>query len=439
VKAGQLTAAANSRVMTAPLILEYGLTSKLTLGVVVPLVETRTTLQAQLNPKVAQGNVGLNPVSPTAWATNNSIVTSLRNAATTLQSQLAACQATPSASGCSTLLAEESSVSSLIAETTPFATALENLYGTGESKPGVFFLPINGTAAQYQVETRLGDLRAQYAQYAQTIADGNPLGAAAQPGQQELQILLATAGYDTLASIDRSSIGDISIGATYQLVNTFGDSARATEPGMMYRVALNATGRIGTGEPYSRNKLFDNATGYGQPGAVLGAATDIRFTPRVFLTAIGSYTMQFGTRDVARIANAGNALLPLTIPVGGTYSAGNEAALTIIPRYRIAGLFSLDGIYSLKHVAADRYTYDLTGYSPPDDELLGVPITPTGAAAATGPGVGFGITYSSSLNERGPGRLPYEASFRHTEMIAASGGPLAKMFVDQLQLRVFFR
>jgi hypothetical protein len=438
VKAGRLTAAANSRVLTAPLILEYGWSSKLTIGVVVPLVETRTTLQAQLNPTVAQGNVGINPASATSWATNSSIVTSLRGAATALQSQLSACQANPSGSGCATLLAQQATVTSLIAATAPFAEALSSLYGTGADNPGVVFLPVIGTAAQCQVEARLSDLRTQYAQFSQTIAGGTPAGAPAQGANTELNALLAATGYDTLASRDRSSIGDISIGATYQLVNTF-DSSRAKLPGRMYRVAVSATGRIGTGEPYSRNKLFDNATGYGQPGAVLGAATDVRFTPRVFLTALGSYTMQFGTRDVARIANAGNAMLPLTIPVAGTYSAGNEAALTLIPRYRLGGLFSIDGIYSLNWVGADKYDYDLSTFDPAPDALLGIPVRPNGAAAATGHVLGIGLTYSSSLNDRGPGRLPYEASFRHTETIAASGGPIAKMFTDQLQLRIFIR
>ena len=419
IKAGRLTAAANSRVLTAPLILEFGLTSMLTLGVVVPRVETRTTLQAQLNPTVAQANVGVNPVNETSWATNNSIVTSLRTAASSLQSQLTACQANPSGAGCDTQHTQQGAVTSLIASTAPFANAIENLYGTSSSKPGVFFLPVNGTAAQYQVEARLSDLRTQYASFQQAVAGGNPAGAPAEGANVELQTLLATAGYDTLASRDRSSIGDISIGATYQLVNTF-DSSRAKLPGRMYRVALNATGRIGTGEPYSRNKLFDNATGYGQPGAVLGAAADVRFTPRVFLTAIGSYTVQFGTRDVARVAGA-----------------GNEVALTLMPRYRLAGLFSIDGIYSLKWVGADKYSYDLSTFDPAPDALLGIPVTPAGAAAATGHVLGFGVTYSSSLNDRGPGRLPYEASFRHTETIAASGGPIAKMFTDQLQLRIF--
>jgi hypothetical protein len=439
IKAGQLVAAANSRVMTAPLIVEYGLTSKLTIGLVVPLVETRTTVQAQLNRSVALANVAANPGFTTGWSTNGSIVSSLRGAASALGQQLSDCQANPSGAGCAELLAQESTATALIASTTPFANALENVYGTSEDNPGTFFVPVNGSAAQTIISNRLETFRASYAQFAQTISAGNPTPAAAQSANVDLQNLLVAAGYDSLAPIDRSSIGDISIGATYQLVNTFGDSARATLPGMMYRVALNATARIGTGEPYSRNKLFDNATGYGQPGAILGAATDVRFTRRASLSAIGSYMMQFGTRDVTRPMNAGNAFLPLTFALPATYSAGNEIALTVIPRYRLAGLLSLDGIYSLRHVDAERYDYDLSLVDPAPNALGTVPIGPAGLAAATGHTIGFGFTYSSSLNERGPGRLPFEASFRHTELIAASGGPMVKSFVDQLQLRVFFR
>lgn len=439
VKAGRLTAAANSRVLTAPLILEYGLTSKLTLGVVVPLVETRTTLQAQLNPRPGLANVAANPLSPAAWATNAALVTSLRTAATNLQTQLASCQANPSGAGCASLLAQQDAATALIATTTPFATALENLYGTSDTRPGTFFIPVNGTAAQYAIDGQVEALRAQYAQFSQTVSAGNPAGAVAPSANDDLQSLLLATGHDSLASIDRSSIGDITIGATYQLLNTFGDSATDLLPGMRYRVALHAGARIGTGEAYSRNKLFDNATGYGQPGAILGAASDIRFTRRAYLTALGSYTMQFGTIDVARAMNAGNALLPLTLPLATTCSAGNEFALTLIPRYRIAGLFTVDGVYSLKHIDAEKYESDLSLLDPAPNALGGLPSRPSGLAAATGHVLGFGFTYSSSFADRGPGRIPYEASFRHTETISATGGPVAKMFVDQLQLRVFVR
>jgi hypothetical protein len=34
--------------------------------------------------------------------------------------------------------------------------------------------------------------------------------------------------------------------------------------------------------------------------------------------------------------------------------------------------------------------------------------------------------------------LPFEASFSHLETISASGGPVAKTFRDQIELRVYF-
>jgi hypothetical protein len=60
--------------------------------------------------------------------------------------------------------------------------------------------------------------------------------------------------------------------------------------------------------------------------------------------------------------------------------------------------------------------------------------------ATTTQQLGFGVSYSTLVgNDRGPGRIPFEASFRHVETISASGGPAYKVFIDQLQLRVFFR
>ena len=76
--AGNLVAVGDSRVVTAPLIPEYGLTRRLTVGVVVPLVETRTTLFAQLNPRSGAANVGPNPALANAdqLARNAALVTS---------------------------------------------------------------------------------------------------------------------------------------------------------------------------------------------------------------------------------------------------------------------------------------------------------------------------------------------------------------------------
>jgi hypothetical protein len=360
-----------------------------------------------------------------------------------LNNRLAQCRATPSGAGCDALLAQQAAATALISSTDAFVTAFTTVYGVSANQPGTFFIPVANSAAQTAVAGRLAALRSSYQSFGGTVANLTPAGAAGPAAQADLQRLLESAGYDSLASRDRSSIGDITLGATYQLANTFADTARLASNALLYRVAVHAAGRFGTGQPANRNRLFDNSTGYGQPGAIVGAAADLRLRPRVFLTGLASYTKQFGSVNVSRPANADGALLPLTYQTIAAYSAGDVISVTAIPRYRIAGLFSIDGIYALTRIGADDYTVPAIARAPEDPTnpslVRYAADPPFGVSAATTHQVGIGFTYSSSLTDRGPGRLPYEASFRHTETIAASGGPVAKTFVDQLQLRVFFR
>lgn len=437
IKAGGTSAIGNARVLTAPLMLEYSVNARLTLGIVVPLVETRTTLQAQLNRTLGNVNVGQNPGAQT-WTTNATLVSSLRAAATTLQTKLNACTATPGGTGCAGILSQRSSIQSLIAQTSPFAAALENVYGTSETQPGSFFVPLQNSATQTAILDQIANFRSRYSTFGASVVDAAPAGAAGPAGYTALQSLLMQAGYDSVHSTDRSSIGDITVGATYQLANTFTDT---TNFGRAYRVAVNAGYRIGTGEPGNRNRLFDNATGYGQPGLIVGAAGDWRSGQRFLLSAIGSYTKQLGSVQVERPANAGNNPFPLFGAVPADYSAGDVLQLTLMPRYRVAGLFSLDGIYSMVHTAGDTYTYAIPPVAPDPGALMGVGgfDTPPGAASSTAQQVGFAITYSTSFSDKGPGRIPYEASFRHIETLTASGGPTPKLVQDQIQLRVFFR
>jgi hypothetical protein len=249
--------------------------------------------------------------------------------------------------------------------------------------------------------------------------------------------LLAAVGHDTLQSIDRSSIGDISVGATYQVANTFADTSAAR---FHYRLALNGTLRIGTGQPGNRNRFFDFGTGYGQQGLEAGVAGDVQVTGRWSATAIGSYTLQVGTVDVDRVPNAAYVAYPLGSPIPGTFSAGNVLALTIIPRFRLAGYFGLNGRYSILHTGADQYTLGPVPTATDASLAAVLPTVPYGVAAATAQQIGIGFSYSTVLGpDANPGRIPFEVSFSHLETIAASGGPVTKSFRDQVELRVYFR
>jgi hypothetical protein len=425
--AGQLVAAANSRVVTAPLILEYGLLKHLTLNAVVPLVETRSTVFQQLNPRGSAVNVGPNPslTNPQLRASEAALVASFRSAATALSQRLAQCQATPTPD-CASLLAQQAAVQTLIQTTGTTASAIETLYGGDPLHPGQNFVPLAGSLTQVVIDARIANLITQYQTLLPTAPITGTIAGAGGPGARvELQRMFAVVGRDSLTSVSRTSIGDVSVGATLQLFNSFGDTLAKGRA----RLAVHGEFRFGTGEPANRNRMFDVPTGYGQPGVEVGAASDLLLGGHVSATILGSYTAQFGTINVARVPAPGNVLLPLTDPVPGTYSAGNVISFSAIPRLRLAGYFTLDGEYTFRNIGADQY----------------VPVTtvasnaPLGAAAATTQAIGFGFSYSTTgIGNPVPRRLPYEVSFRHLETLTGSGGPIPKTFQDQVMLKVYF-
>ena len=427
LNAGQLSAVANSRVVTAPLILEYGLTSRLTLGVVVPLVETRTSLAVGLNYKPGAANVGVNGAS--VIAANAALIGSMNAAAASLQAKLAACQSSPNTCGLTS--AQQSAAQGLVQSTTSLSGALTTLYGTSTANAQAL-IPLDSSAIQSVIAARVQSIRDQYS----SLLGADPIigaltGAHGPAANAQLQGLLTALGHDTLQAIDRSSIGDITVGATYQLLNTYPDSSvprasPAAGAAHYMRVAANVGYRIGTGEPADRNRFFDLGTGYGEAGIIAGLAADAQLAGNLSASAQGSYTAQLGSVAVSRIPNAGNFAFPLDLPVAGTYTAGNVLSLSLIPRYRFSGNFGVSGRYTMVRVGADQYT--------------GANSAGPGLSAATAQQLGLGLTYGTIMSlDRGPGRIPFEVSFNHLETIAGSGGPTPKTFVDQIELRVYFR
>ena len=133
------------RSVVSPVAIEYGVTNRLTIGVVVPLVQTRTTLFAELNPDTGFANVGPNPAfgNQGAAAATARLVGQFRTAATTLQSRLTACQQDPTAAQCAAIVGHEAAAQSLIQSANAFAGQLELLYGTGGAAfPGQRFVPL---------------------------------------------------------------------------------------------------------------------------------------------------------------------------------------------------------------------------------------------------------------------------------------------------------
>jgi len=432
LNAGLLQTSADARIATAPLVAEYGVTKRLTVGVMVPLVETRTTVLSRLNPLGATGaNVGVNPArfGGAAAQQNAALIAGFTQAVSNLKGLIASCGAGSADSRCAYVEANQATAQSLDQFATAFASGLATLYGSGAGS-GTYFVPLATSDAQTAITGKITDFAQQYQQF---LGASNPLvatapaGAAGAAALQQLQdSLLIGNGRDTVGTTSRTSIGDIEIAAAYQLLNTFSGDTNSARGGLAYRLTLNGAYRIATGEPGAANRLFDIGTGYGQPGVRLGAATDLRFTGHFSVTGTGAYTIQLGSVNTARTANPGDALLPLAPAVPGSYSAGNDLTLHLVPRARLSGFWNFEGQYLLRRIGADRYTGAVTGAGSP------------GLSAATEQDVGFGFSYSTvSSNARNTGRIPVEMSFTHLETIAGSGGPIPKSSRDQIALRVY--
>ncbi|HEX3868545.1 MAG TPA: hypothetical protein VHV78_17400, partial [Gemmatimonadaceae bacterium] len=222
---GQLTAAANSRIFTMPLIFEYGLTSRLTIGVSVPIVETRTTLVATLNPQLGMADVGLNPALAGSGARNQNalLISALRSAADTLQGRVSLCQSAPSNPICSSINGQQSAAQSLVQSTSAFASALEKLYGGVDpaATRGDQFVPIASDPTAIAIARQIISLNSQYRSFLnQSLISGSVANAQAPAARDALQSLVTGFGHDSIQVADRDGIGDISIAATYQLANS---------------------------------------------------------------------------------------------------------------------------------------------------------------------------------------------------------------------------
>ena len=422
---GQAFSTADTRVVTTPLSLSYGLTDRLTIGAMVPIVQTHTTVFIELNPqRVATStgaNVGINPArfasNATAQSANGALIDAMRNAANSLNAFLANCS---SSGSCSTQTITRAT--RIRDNDSTFLKAVSFLYGEGTQ--GNNFVPFG--AAQDSVVKQLARLADSVnAVLGSSFAFAPPSGAIAPAALTDLQ-LLATTGlgvaFDSLGSPDRIGIGDVEVSALFKLLDGFSD----TTGGLRLRGTLRAVLRLGTGRPPSGTVPFEVGTGTGQTSADGGAILDVRLG-RFVATFAGQYTTYFTSAPVARLPNSDFALFPLDVPVSGTWREGDALQVEATPRIRLTDYFTFHGAYAMRHQAASRYTSPNVN-SPP---LF---------LATTEQRAGFGFAYSTVARyARGRSSVPLELFFTHLETLTASGGLTPKYSRDQIEVRIYYR
>jgi hypothetical protein len=394
---------ATAREEILPLALEYGITSRLSVGVMVPVIRKRVAVQFQLDTAGGFGaNVGPNQHRTNAAAAQNNatVQAQLTDAALQLQTRLNACQADPSGPGCTTLLARQAEAQALIASTQAFALQLEGLYGSADSD-GQAFVPIAQSDAQVAIDARIAQFNAQYRDLLTASADlltARPSAAGGPAGVADLQRYFAAEGLrDSVVTQERFGVGDVEVGLRFQVLQR--TPSELSPLGL--QLSIVSALRLGTGSDESPSEVADLRLGSGDDRVDTRAILDATYG-RFGILAAARYETSITSMDPAADPDAAAPPAPIT--------DRSVVEVSVAPRWHLSAPLAFHAAYALRSA-------DVAG----SDQL-----------------VGGGVSFSGFRQTR-EGRIPsMEMRFTHLEAITGDAGR-PRFFRDQIELRIYYR
>lgn len=445
---GRLEVRSDARVVTTPLSLEYGLTRRLSVGVLVPVVQTRRTLQVDVNrdtAKAFRANMGFLLASErgNAATQNEAVARAYQTAANQLATRIASCQQNPADPGCAPINANPAGAAAARARAASYATAVTTL---GTTAGTALLAPRAGSALADSIEKRRAELNAALQQYLGPGAEaiGSVFLAGSDFAYFDLQgrnrtpgLLQSTlgGGLDSIRTTDRLGIGDVAVGARFMVFDRF-QYDTMPRPRLQTRLAVGGVVRFATSMVDSARNLADIPTGDGA-GVEVNGALDL-ITGRLGGTIAGRYIRSFARTVQAPLR--GDPEAPYPFPEFGDRQrrAGDVIGLDVTPRYLMSETYSLNGHYGIERVGAPVWDDPVL---PVDDVCLGC-ASPTGSArtqARTAQRIGLGIRYSTvDAYTRRRAAYPVEVSFTHLETVTGDEG-LPRSTRDQIQVRLFYQ
>ena len=443
---GKLDVRSDARIVTTPIAIEYGISHRLSVGVVVPVVQTRRSVQLRLNEHTLtdtarRGNAGLIPAGrrADAAASNASLVAALTKAAGDLTALLARCQTNPAAPECTPIRGQEAAAAAAAQRAAAFAAGVRTAYGVTEQTAVV--APLTGSPLAAQIEAQRAALAAQLATFTPGITLGALFNAQTEfsyadfQGRNTVPGLLQSdfgGGLDSIRTTERVGIGDVEVRAAFMLIDRMQRDS-ATPNGLRFRVGLGGSYRFATSLADSARNLMDISTGDG-PGAEVRSAVDV-VAGRAGATVAARYSTSFARTVGAALVGFPEGGFPY--PSFGEVSrkAGNVLGVDVSPRVFLGEWLAFEGEYGFEHTGLPTYT-NATG----DDCQACAPLVGSILPAArTVQRAGVGLRYSTIDSYlRGRARYPIEVSYRHLETIMGDAGA-PKIFRDQIQLRLFYR
>jgi hypothetical protein len=444
---GRLQVASNARIVTTPIALEFGVTRRFSVGLVVPVVQTRRVAQAVVSGDSTWANVAYvaNTRREDAGKANLAVATAYQRAADSLGKLLTNCPGNPAAVGCAAVIANTADATAARTRATSYAEAARAL---GIAADAALIAPRQSSELADTLEARRIQLNQRLQQYL-----GADAGASESlffnttdfsyidlQGRNGVPALLGGplgGGLDSIHTTEKFGFGDIGIGARFLVFDRFQYDS-APPPWLQSRLMIGGTVRLPTSRADSARMLVDIPSGEGA-GLELNTAWD---------AIIGRFGATVGARYVKSFARTVQASLfgdpeaDYPFPQFGLRSrtAGDVLGVDVTPRLLLNESLALNAHYGLERVGA-------TTYSAPEGSSLPCANCQSAASleeftsgtARTGQRLGFGVRYSTVESfARGRARYPIEVSF--VRLATVSGDPgVEKQTRDQIQLRLFYQ
>ena len=443
---GRLDVRSDARIVTTPIALEYGITRRLSLGVVVPVVQTRRTAQVRVNQRATgdtakTSNVGIMPVDGRVAqaAKNAQFVADLARSATTLNALLARCVQNPAAAECDPVRGKEAAAAATAKRAADFAGAVATAYGITPTTAVV--APLAGSALATTIDAQRLALQTQLAAYVPGTVLGTLPTATTEfsyidlQGRAGVRGLLGSelgGGLDSIATTERLGIGDVEVRARVLLLDHVQRDSLPIH-GPQVRLGLAGIVRFATSRPDSATNLIDIGTGEGA-GIEVRSSLDVR-SGRVGATVSGRYATFF--ERTVRVPLVGYPIAGFPYPQFGEVSrtGGNVFGLDVTPRVFVGDWLAFEGMYGHEHTDAATFTgaeaSPCSACTPLPNSILPTPLTVQR--------LGIGVRYSTvDAFLRRRARYPIEVIYRHLETITGDAGA-PKIFRDQIQLRLYYR
>ncbi|MBA3918076.1 MAG: hypothetical protein C0516_05760 [Gemmatimonas sp.] len=441
---GPLEARGQVRQSIAPITLDYGVTRRFSVRLVVPYVESRDATQFVLNRTGLGANVGANPAFGTtgaaARAINGSLVTQIATARTQLAAEITRC-ADVAATGCDAIRADPARAQALLGRAQDIRSALLTVYGDA-SRGGAPVVPITGSALHTTIVGTMTSLRDDFTAFGvSALTATGPSPAALIYGPAGItNIASDTAfgvGYERLGDTRRAGIGDIDLTATWLLWDTFraDQVARLLAPRRGIRSAISAGWRFGTAGADRTEDAFDVPIGEGANALLLRSTTDLLLNNWAWMSATLRVVRPLEDEIVAivpprDIANTFSG----PISVGATTrSLGQRMDIELMPRVAVGSFFGLAAGVIHRRWSNDQYSATPIGETPSNPAITSWTVPSRSLTSGT-----VGVTFSSLASyARRRSRIPAEVIYTHQFPLSGSGGFVPAVSSDRLELRVY--